>query len=180
MGFWSEFGAEIIAIEDSDWVGWMESATTTGEVNFSSVESCMNGVLADLGDRSLALLHIQVHGNPGGMSFGSDYISVATFETFRAQFARLSGKFVSNAWVDFRACEIGQNVALMQRFNQLWGVGVVAGRGLQNNLYDANRGRYQVIFPDGRQDTYFFAPPWIAYNATRRLGRAVGSRVFGS
>ena len=61
---WFEFGAEIIAIEDSDSVGWVESATTIGDVTFRSLETFVVAVEEQLGDRKLALLPIQVHGNP--------------------------------------------------------------------------------------------------------------------
>jgi hypothetical protein len=135
-------------------------------------------VLDELGDRSIALLHVQVHGSPSGLVFGSDRVTTATFDTYRAQLGRLAGKFTSNGWVNLRACNVGENLALLHRFRQLWSVGVVAGRGRQNNLFDANFGLYQIVFASGDEDTSFFRPPWVEYNATRRLGRAATSRVF--
>jgi Domain of unknown function (DUF4347) len=175
---WFEFGAELIAIEDSDYVGWVESFTSFGELNFQSVETFADVVVSDLGDRKLALLHIQVHGNPSGLGFGPDWLTTVNFDSYRAQLRRLSGKFIANGWVALRACNVGENLALLRRFHQLWSVGVVAGRGSQNNVLDANFGSYQIVYPDGREDTSFFRPPWTEYNASRRLGSAMTSRLF--
>ena len=177
---WFEFGAEIIAIEDSDSVGWVESATTIGDVTFRSLETFVDAVEEQLGDRKLALLHIQVHGNPDGMGFGRDWVSITSFDNYRAQLGRLSGKFISQAWVNLRACNVGENVDLMHRFRQLWSVGVVAGRGKQNNVLDSNFGFYQVIFPDGSEELSFTCPKWVEYDVRRRGERAITSRIFGA
>lgn len=174
---WFTTGAEIIAIEDTDWVGWVESATTVGEVNFQSLEGFVTNVLNELGDRSISLLHVQVHGNPDGMGFGDDWLSNASFDTYRAQLRRLASRFASHAWVDLRACEVGANLELMHRIRRLWGVGVVAGRSFQNNLFDLNFGSYQIVHADGRESTSFSAPPWVAYASERRAVRAVTSRL---
>jgi hypothetical protein len=176
---WFEFGVELIAIEDSDTTGWMESATTIGETTFRSLEGFVDAVLGAIGDRKLALLHIQVHGNPDGMGFGEDWVTTSSFETFRAQFNRLSGKFVSRGWINLRACNIGENLALMHKFRTLWGVGVVAGRGKQNNLFDLNFGMYQVVFPDGKETTMICRPKWVEYDSVRRGASEVLSRAFG-
>jgi hypothetical protein len=172
---WFEFGAEIIAIEDSDWVGWAESATTFGELNFTTLEVFANAVTAELGTRKLALLHIQVHGSPEGIGFGNDWVSNATFDTYRAQLARLSGKFTSDGWLNLRACNVGSNLELLHRFRRLWNVGVVAGRSRQNNLFDMNFGFYQIVTRDGAESQSFSRPPWTEYNATRRLVRGIAS-----
>jgi hypothetical protein len=170
-------GAEIIAIEDSDAVGWAESATTIGEVNFSSAQTFVDNVLSELGTRQMALLHIQVHGGPSGASFGGDHVSTTTFGSYRTLFGRLTAKFEANSWVDLRACEVGQNLPLLRQFHSLWNVGIVAGRGLQNNLFDANFGFYQVIEPGGREYQSFSVPPWVEYDAARRATRAIVSRL---
>ena len=179
----SGLGAEIIAIDETtasggvDIVGWVESATTLGEVNFESVDSFVDNVLAALGSRRMSLLHIQVHGSPQHARFGRHYVRDDNFDTYRARLARLTSKFTAGAWVDLRACNVGQNLALLRRFHGLWGTGIVAGRGNQNNLFDLNFGRYQVIYPDGREDTDFFAPPWVRYDTTRRGIREITSRL---
>jgi hypothetical protein len=170
-------GAEVIAIEDSDATGWVESATTVGEVNFRSAQTFVDNVLSDLGARQMSLLHIQVHGNPDGVGFGRDWVSTATFGAHRALFGRLTPKFKPNAWVDLRACKVGQNLALLRQFRGLWNVGIVAGRGSQNNLFDANFGFYQIIHPDGREEQSFTVPPWVEYDAVRRGVRGITSRL---
>jgi hypothetical protein len=173
----SAFGAEVIAIEDTDRVGWVESAITLGEVNFNSVQTFVDNVLRDLGNRHMSLLHIQVHGSPSGASFGSDRISMCSFASFRTALARLTPKFTGEAWVDLRACEIGQNLPLLHQFRTLWNVGIVAGRGTQSNLVDANTGRYQIITRDGRESMAFLTPPHVAYRVGRRALRAITSRL---
>jgi hypothetical protein len=170
-------GAEVIAIEDSDTTGWLESATTIGEVNFSSAQTFVDNVLGDIGTRQMSLLHIQAHGNPDGVAFGSDWVSTSSFGSYRALFGRLTAKFQPNSWIDLRACKVGQNLPLLRQFRALWNVGIVAGRGSQNNLFDANFGFYQIVFPDGREEQTFTVPPWVEYDVGRRGTRAITSRL---
>lgn len=171
-------GAEVIAIDDTDWVGDAESITTVGEVNFQCVDTFVDNVLSDLGTRQMALLHIQAHGDPGGISFGHHYVTVANFPSYSPRLRGLAPKFTSGAWVDLRACEVGQNLPLMHLFRTLWNVGLVAGRGLQNNLFDANFGRYQIVSARGEETTSFAVPPWVAYSTSRRAARGILSRIF--
>jgi hypothetical protein len=174
----SGIGAEVIAIDDTDFVGDAESATTIGEVNFQSVETFVDNVKSELGDRWMSLLHIQVHGNPTGIWFGRDQVTVNTFPNFRARFDQLSAYFTDGAWVDLRACEVGQNLPLLHKFRELWGVGIVAGRGLQSNVIEVNLGRYQIVTADGEEAKSFTVPPWVAYDAGRRAVRGILSRIF--
>jgi hypothetical protein len=174
---WFEFGTEIIAIEDSDHVGWTESLTTFGDVTFRSLEEFVDVVLKELGNRKLALLHILVHGSPYEVNFGPDLLSISSFDTFKATLMRLTPKFTHDAWVDFRACNIGQNLAFMRKFRELWGVGVVAGRGRQCNVLDSNLGLYQVVYRDGSETLWFTAPPWVAFSLTRRTTLSVLSSL---
>jgi len=170
-------GAEMIAIEDGDASGWLESATTIGEVNFQNIQTFVDNVLADLGSRELSLLHVQAHGNPTGIALGGDWVDVNTFDGYKAVLGRLTAKFAKGAWVDLRACEVGQNLPLLHMFRRLWRVGIVAGRGLQNNLYDANFGLYQVVYADGKELKSFSTPPFVEYNAGRRAVRSVLSHI---
>lgn len=170
-------GAEIIAIEDTDSVGWVESFTTLGEVTFQNLRGFVANVIAALDGRTLSLLHIQVHGSPAGVWFGPDMVTDANFSTYSAQLGRLTASFRAGAWVDLRACDVGQNLPLLRLIHNLWGVGIVAGRGKQNNLFDANLGRYQLITPRGDEDTSLFVPPWVEYDTSRRVTRAATSRI---
>ena len=174
----SGLGAEIIAIDDTDSTGWAEGATTVGEVNFQCPDTFVNNVLSALGSRSMSLLHVQVHGSPQAVWFGSHRVDISTLETYRTKFERLTPKFLDGAWVDMRACNVGQNLPLLHKFRRLWNVGVVAGRGTQSNLVDANLGFYQIVTKDGRESTSFSVPPWVEYSVSRRLSRSITSRFL--
>jgi hypothetical protein len=174
----SGLGAEIIAIDDTDRVGWVEGATTIGEVVFQTPQTFVNNVLAALGSRRMSLLHVQVHGSPDAVWFGSHRVDTNTIEALRATFERLTPKFESDAWVDMRACNVGQNLALLHKFRRMWNVGIVAGRGRQNNLFDANFGLYQIVTRDGQESTSFRVPPWVEYSVSRRLSRSITSRIL--
>ena len=63
-------------------------------------------------------------------------------------------------------------------FRTLWNVGLVAGRGLQNNLFDANFGRYQIVTARGEESKSFTVPPWVAYDVGRRAARGILSHIF--
>ncbi|MEE8270451.1 MAG: hypothetical protein V3R98_01800, partial [Alphaproteobacteria bacterium] len=156
----SGLGAEIIAIEDTDTVGWVECATTIGEVTFQNIQTFVHNVLCELGTRSLSLLHIQVHGNEHGVQFGPSWVTINNFGTHQPTLSRLGPKFAGGAWVDLRACDAGQNLPLLRLFHSLWNVGIVAGRGRQSNLIDANLGNYQVITPSGHEYQSVMAPPF--------------------
>jgi hypothetical protein len=170
-------GAEVIAIDDSDGVGWAESATTIGEVTFSNLQQFVDNVLADVGTRQISLLHIQVHGTTERIRFGPDRVYLSTLPSYAGTLGRLTPKFTNNAWVDLRACDVGMNLPLLRALRDLWQVNLVAGRGSQNNLFDANFGRYQIVKKNGEEDTSFFVPPWVEYNVDRRLSRAILSRL---
>lgn len=169
-------GLEIIAIEDSDAVGWVEAATSIGEVTFRSVASMVDNIVAYAGSRRIKLLHLQAHGNSAGFYVGPDSVTLGTLATtWRGPLARLTPLFDSDPWVDLRACEVGQNVALVANLAGIWGTTIVAGRGLQNNLFDLNFGRYVTVKPDGSSETSLLAPPQVAYNVSRRLFRQITS-----
>ena len=74
-------GAEIIAIDTTDHVGVAEDWTTLdiAQVNFSDVNTFVDAVLQELGDRQLDLLHIQVHGSPNAIWFGANQVNSTTF-----------------------------------------------------------------------------------------------------
>jgi hypothetical protein len=170
-------GIEVIAIEDSDAVGIVEDLTTIGEVNFNSMQSFVDNVLASLAGRKMSLLHIQVHGNETTAYFGNDELSNDTYLTHPGNLSRLTrhfdspGFFTGGPYVDFRACQIGNSLDLLRRLAALWQVTVVAGRGFQNNVLDFNTGRYVMVRPDGTSETFVTCPPPVRYDATRRLIR---------
>ncbi len=171
-GFMRFLGAEIIAQDNYDTVGFLEGITTIGEVVFTDVASFASGVLTKLGGSQLSLLHVQAHGHPSGIQWGpTDWVSPGTFSTHLPHFNQLKGRFHSDAWLDLRCCLIGQNLQLLRLFRDLWRINVIAGTGLQNNLLDMNRAHYQVVAASGAEYTTVFAPPWVRYDVERRFAR---------
>jgi hypothetical protein len=168
-------GIEVIAIDDTDSTGWLESATTIGEVTFTSLSTFVSSVVGYLNGRTMKLLHVQVHGSPTRIVFGRDSVNLAGVQTtHRATLGRLTTCFdTEDPWVDLRACNIGQKVPFLQSLASLWRTTVVAGRGSQNNILDVNFGRYVIVKPDGTSETSFFAPREVDYNLGRRIGRQI-------
>ena len=158
-------GIEVIAIDVSDTTGKMEALTTMAPVKFTTLAGFVENTIAWVGDKKIDLLHIQVHGNKNDLGFGPDRLSLSNFtEVYRRQLSKLAPFFASGAWVNLRACEVGQNVALLQKLARAWNVTVVAGRGSQRNvLIDLNMGRYVTVKPDGSTESSFFQPPMAAW-----------------
>ena len=168
---------EIIAIESGDETGWLESATTIGEVEFNSIQSFVDNVRNFLNGDRMHKLHLQAHGNTTEIEFGSDTLDLDSFTLlYRGTFALLTPCFTSNAIVVLRACEVGQNVALLTTLARVWNVTIIAGRGAQNNLLNFNTGRYVIISPDGSIDTSIFLPAQADYQNTGRDER-IGQMV---
>ncbi len=164
---------EVIAVEAGDAAGWVEAATALGEVEFTSLQTFMDNVTAFIRGTRMHRLHLQAHGDSTGIEFGADFLTLETLKwAYRGQLARLTPLFTPGAVVVLRACEVGQSLALLQNLAALWNVEIVAGRGLQNNLFNANTGRYVIVRPDGSTDTSIFLPPEANYEkdgADKRL-----------
>ena len=134
---------EVTAVDDVDAVGWLESFFSMGEINFTDVTTMVDNILTAIGSNQMSRLNIQVHGSPTSVAVGSTSISTANFATHQPTFSRLSGHFTSSGFVHLRACNVGQNPALMQMFASAFGVPVYAGTGTQRNLfYPFNTGNY--------------------------------------
>jgi hypothetical protein len=166
---------EVIAIEAGDAAGWLEAATTLGEVEFTSLQSFVDNVIAFAQGVRIRKLHLQAHGNSEVIEFGSDLLTLANFNSkYRGLLSRLTPLFDKGAVVVLRACEVGQNVALLQNLAGAWNVTVISGRGFQNNLYNFNTGRYVVVAPNGAVDTSLFLPVEAKYEkdgADQRIGQ---------
>lgn len=155
---------EVIAIQKGDATGWMEAAAAIGEIEFDSIESFLNNTYDFVQGARISRLHLQAHGDSEAVYFGSDILNVDSFKTiFRPSFATLTPFFAPGAVVALRACEIGQNVALLQNFAACWNVTVVAGRGYENNVYNSNTGRYVTVTPGGNVTTSIFLPSEADY-----------------
>lgn len=171
-------GLEVTVIDDSDHVGTAAALTRAGEIYMKCVQTMVDNVLAHLRARapysrtcspatrthgSMSRLNILDHGNSSGVEIGTDWITPGTFGTFRPQLRRLAGRFDDEGFVHLQQCEVGQNIGLLQQFADVFGVPVVAGRGLHNPVYRANLGYYVRVHPaNGRRrkthETFFWRP----------------------
>jgi hypothetical protein len=154
-------GIEVIAIDVSDTGGRMESRTTIAPVKFTSLAEFVDNTIAWIRGKKIGLLHIQVHGDKDGVGFGKDRLFLTNFKAvYRGHLSKLAPYFATGAWVHLRACDVGQNVPLLQNLAGAWNVTVVAGRGSQVNVpYEINTGRYVTVKPDGQIDYSFLQPP---------------------
>lgn len=168
-------GVEIIAIESSDWVGWVEAAASFGEIEYNSPASLVSGVVDYASGRKVKLLHVQAHGSAAGINLGTGQIGMRNLPTFRPLLSRLNPLWDADPWVDLRACSVGQNLPFVAALAAMWGTTIVAGRGRQNNLLDMNIGRYVTVKPDGTHESSFFVPPQVQYNVVRRAWREAAS-----
>jgi hypothetical protein len=158
-------GIEVIAIDVSDTGGRMESRTTMASVDFTTLAGFVDNTIAWVRDKKINLLHIQVHGTIDFVAFGRERLSLSNFdEVYRNHLSKLTPFFANPAWVHLRACDVGQNVALLKKLAVAWDVTVVAGRGAQINVpYEVNTGRYVTVEPDGSTDYSFWQPSVAAW-----------------
>jgi hypothetical protein len=148
----------VTAIDDVDSTGWIESFLTIGEINFTDLPSMVKNILTGIGSTLMNRLNIQVHGSPSAVAIGNTVVTASNFSTHQPQLARLSSHFTSGGFVHLRACDVGQNLPLMQLFAATFGVPVYAGRGKQNNIFGLNMGYIVRCQPDGTYTTQFFQP----------------------
>ncbi|MCB2076635.1 MAG: hypothetical protein KDE55_02940 [Novosphingobium sp.] len=179
-------GIEIIAYDNYDFSGAGEYWTTFGNTTkFTDVQSFVQGVLSAASGQKIKLLHIQAHGDSSGIYFGDcgqsiptyrypwsaapngNYVHVGVFNNYRAEFAKLRPHFADGAWVVFRSCKTGWAQGLLREFRSLWGVNVLAGKGLWNNVSDSNDGDY-VIYEKGGGEYRTTTLPWALQHDTLR------------
>ncbi|MEM1160756.1 MAG: hypothetical protein AAGJ28_07465 [Pseudomonadota bacterium] len=177
-------GCEIVAYDDyrreEDWVsvGWGESVTTFGDVEFHDITSFVDGVIgAAAGDR-IALLHLQAHGYTSGIHFGDPVngrgvaLTNASFNQHANELRRLRPHFADGAWVAVRACHVGQNLQLLQSLRDAWGVNIFAGLSYWRNVSDYNTGNYVVLTRDGQMYQTTTMPDEIQHSTWRVWRRA--------
>lgn len=183
----------VTIIDDSDRVGIAAAVTRASELYMTSVADMVAKVLAFLasytpapssnsflvhamshgrvpmpvtpapGTTKMSKLNILDHGNTAGLEIGTDWVSTASFAGFQREFARLTPKFETDAYVHLQHCEAGMNMRLMEMFADTFGVPVVGGRGLTNPVYRANTGNYVRVHPTragsrAPHDTFFWGP----------------------
>lgn len=142
-------GIEITVIDDSDKVGWFASATRIGEIYMSSVETMVDNVKKEVGNKKISRLNILDHGNKDGIQIGNDWITDKTLSIFETKLGELKPYFENNGFVHLQHCEIGQNRTLLLRLAKIFGVSVYAGTGLHNPVYRFNFGGYVRADADG-------------------------------
>lgn len=174
-------GAEIIALDPayswSEPAGLFEAIATFGEVHFTDVKSFASNVLNAAGASKIGVLHVQVHGRQanGVLMFGSsDNVHHGSFHYYRPHFQKLAGKFLSDAWVFFRACYGGQQHILLRQFRDLWQCNVISGISTQRNLpgiADFNMQGYYVVEAGGAEYTTQTLPGGLRHSNVRRMVR---------
>jgi hypothetical protein len=170
-------GVSVTIIDDSEIVGYLASATRTGELYMTSVSDMVTKILTYLasytpppspmsltihaqsygrvplpptpvpGSTKMSRLNILDHGCATGLEIGSDWISTASFAGFQPELARLAPKFDAGGFAHLQHCEAGMNLALLEMFADTFGVPVVAGRGVQNPVYRFNLGNFVRVYP---------------------------------
>jgi hypothetical protein len=136
-------GVEITVIDASDHVGWLASATRTGEIYMTNVATMVGNVLTAAGGSTIDRLNILDHGNTSGIYIGTDWISLATLSRFEPTLARLRPKFSGGGLVHLQHCNVGSNHALLRELSRVFGAAVVAGTGAHNPVYRFNFGHYE-------------------------------------
>jgi hypothetical protein len=143
------------------YAGPLASATHMNTVSMTSVRSMVDGVLAKLGsDDKCKRLNIFDHGNASGLEIGDDWVTAATVSTYASDLGRLHGHFTADGFVFLGNCEAGQTGGLLARLASIFGVRVVAGRGLSNPVLRFNTDDYVDTSPDGSSSEHWWGPGW--------------------
>jgi hypothetical protein len=142
-------------VEDGEWwslpryAGYVASTLRVGEVYMRDVRSMVQNVLHKAGGAQISRLNVIDHGNPHGVQFGSDQVTVDTIGMHSATLGRLRGRFTKGGFVHLQHCEIAQNQSLMIAFSRVFGVDVYGGTGYHNPIYRVNLGEYVVCKHSG-------------------------------
>lgn len=120
-------------------------------------------ILPARGVTKMSRLNIIDHGNLGGMDFGTDPVTTASFAKFKPEFEKLTPKFEADAFVHLQHCFAATNLTLMAMFADTFNVPVVGGDDLQYAYARLNLGNYIRVYPmrggsRPANDTFFFGP----------------------
>ena len=145
-------GMEITVVDDSDYVGWLASATRIDEIHMTNVESMVNNVVKRANSQGAKIRRLNVldHGNDSGIEIGEDWITVSTLPQFTPHLGRLKGHFHSSGFTHFQHCNVGSNHELLKKLSSILGVPVYAGTGKHNPVYRFNFGQYDRCIPSGK------------------------------
>jgi hypothetical protein len=164
---------EITAVDDSDFVGWVASATRIGEIYISSVSTLVTKVQQATKTNKILRLNIIDHGNPKSLQIGSDRIRVDNLAKYSPELKKLRPLFHKDAIVHLQHCDIGQNRVLLLELAKVFGRPVYAGTGAHNPLYRINFGDYVRADPDGTFHTDVGRPHVFDAEAWEEFGRAI-------
>jgi hypothetical protein len=139
----------VTVVDESDWTGWVASATRFGEHAMTNVQTMVDVVIAASATRKIARLNILDHGNSDGFEVGTDWVTLNSLSRYSDKLGQLRGRFAEGGYVHLQGCNVGMNLVLLQRMADLWNVKVVAGTGLQNPVYRVNTGRFVECVPNG-------------------------------
>ena len=143
---------EVSVIDDSDLIGWIAGLTRIGEVYMTNVQTMVDNVLTEIGQRNMSRLNILDHGNENRIQIGNDRITPANVGIYTPNLQRLQGHFSANGFVHLQHCDIGQNQALICALAAAFGVPVYAGTGKEKMLFRFNTGDYVRCDPNGTFD----------------------------
>lgn len=174
-------GIHVKAVDRSDFVGKVASASRMDEIYMSDALSMVVNVMAHLRARRpysrvcapgyaqtarISRLDIVDHGNETSLQIGTDWIDVTNFDTsFRAILLPLAMHFERNGFAHLQNCNAGENIPLLEKFADTWGVPVVAGKGsdIELGITQINVDKYVRVYPsrgNGRpkHDTFRWRP----------------------
>lgn len=140
---------EVTVVDDSDYVGWLASASRVGEIYMTSVVSMVAAVRKAAGPNKILRLNILDHGNPDGIQIGMNWITLANLAAYTAELVKLKPLLHPNAIIHLQHCKIGRNKRLLQALAKLFARPVYAGTGNHNPLLRFNFGDYSRADPDG-------------------------------
>lgn len=159
-------GVEISVVDDSDWVGWLASATREDEIYMKSVPDMVTKVINKLNSMRpytrvcnpaqnrpaprMSRLNILDHGSPTGFQVGSDRVTIANFATHQKEFQKLARYFDTGGFVHLQHCKIGKNEVLLKKLAKAVNADVYAGTGNHNPVYRFNFGDYVKVTPGGK------------------------------
>lgn len=185
-------GLEIVAADCYDISGIGEAITTAFGgiyVVYFSLDQFVQFVTASLLGRKIGILHIQSHGSDSGdgILFGDvfnkgvfgdyyrsgDKLTMSNFPSHRSKLNELTPHFAQGAWVAVRACNVGQNLALMRALRSLWSINLVAGLGKWNNGLDQNEKEFLVLEANGSEYLTKTMPPQIQHSLMRKFWRGL-------
>jgi len=140
------------AIDDSDRMGKLEAALTSGEVTgFKNSQEMIDQILAAADGRPLGTVSVVDHGTPGAQQMGDEIITWTKLQDpeTAAAFEKLGAAFGPDGKIDLKGCQVAQGTAgeaLLKNMARLTHVPVKAGVPMQWT-YPGYEGSTLTCFP---------------------------------